>query len=151
VRMIKLTEQREITPQRKTSANCGAVTIVPRLAMIFGWLGAETIMIKNGLYALAAIPRQGSGDEVSGVLILNDGTMLGGDAFVYYTGTYECSAGNWQGKMTSQEHTPTGRPIADRVQHIGFFGTYSEAGARSMQWLSLASTASDTMQRCACW
>ncbi|MEH2546025.1 hypothetical protein V1283_002670 [Bradyrhizobium sp. AZCC 2262] len=45
--------------------------------MIFGWLGAETIMIKNGLYALAAIPRQGSGDEVSGVLILNDGTMLG--------------------------------------------------------------------------
>ncbi|MEH2546026.1 hypothetical protein V1283_002671 [Bradyrhizobium sp. AZCC 2262] len=32
--------------------------------------------------------------------------------------------------MTSQEHTPTGRPIADRVQHIGFFGTYSEAGAK---------------------
>ena len=33
-------------------------------------------------------------------------------------------------KITSQEHTPTGRPMAARVQHIGFLGTYSDAGAK---------------------
>ena len=49
----------------------------------------------------------------------------------FYTGNYECSAvGHWQGKMTSQEHTPTGRPMAARVQHIGFLGTYNDAGAK---------------------
>jgi hypothetical protein len=84
-------------------------------------------MIKNGLYALTATARDG----VGGVLILRDGQMCGGDAYVYYTGNYECSAmGNWQGKMTSQEHTPTGRPMAARVQHIGFLGTYNDAGAK---------------------
>ena len=88
-------------------------------------------MIKNGLYALNATSRDGVSDDVGGVLILRDGEMSGGDAFVFYTGSYECSAiGRWQGKMTSQEHTPTGRPMAARVQHIGFLGTYNDAGAK---------------------
>ena len=86
-------------------------------------------MIKNGLYSLNASSRDGVADEVGGVLILRDGQLHGGDAYVFYTGSYECSAGNWQGKMTSQEHTPTGRPMAARVQHIGFLGTYTDAGA----------------------
>lgn len=87
-------------------------------------------MIKNGLYSLTATSREGADGEVGGVLILHDGKLHGGDSFVYYTGTYECSAGRWQGKMTSQEHTPTTRPMAARVQHIGFFGTYDDAGAK---------------------
>ena len=69
-------------------------------------------------------------EDVGGVLILRGGQLHGGDAYVYYTGSYECSAGNWQGKITSQEHTPTGRPMAARVQHIGFLGTYNDAGAK---------------------
>jgi hypothetical protein len=86
---------------------------------------------QNGLYALSATPRDGSIDDVGGVLILRDGEFRGGDAYVYYTGNYECSAANnWQCKMTSQEHTPTERPMAARVQHIGFFGTYNDAGAK---------------------
>ena len=108
-------------------------------------------MIKNGLYSLNASSRDGVAEKVDGVLILRDGQLHGGDAYVYYTGSYECSAGNGQGKITSQEHTPTGRPMAARVQHIGFLGTYNDAGARSMQWRFLASKAFDTMQRCACW
>jgi hypothetical protein len=88
-------------------------------------------MIKNGLYALNATPRDGVDGEVGGVLILHDGKLLGGDAYVYYTGNYECSAERWQGKMTSQEHTPTTRPIEARVQHIGFLGTYDDAGAKA--------------------
>jgi hypothetical protein len=88
----------------------------------------KTIMIKNGLYALNATSRDGIADEVSGVLILRDGQVHGGDAFVYYTGNYKSSAGKWQGKITSQEHTPTGRPMAARVRHIGFLG--NDAGAK---------------------
>ena len=88
-------------------------------------------MIKNGLYSLNAIALNGTADGVGGVLILRDGQLHGGDAFVFYTGTYECSDGRWQGKITSQEHTPTTRPIVARVQHIGFLGTYDDAGANA--------------------
>ena len=73
-------------------------------------------MIKNGLYSLNATPRDGVADgEVSGVLILRDGNLHGGDAYVFYTGSYECSSGHWQGKITSQEHTPTTRLMAAKV------------------------------------
>ena len=95
-----------------------------------GEAGVKKIMIRNGLYSLTAKSRDGAADDVGGVLILRDGQIHGGDAYVYYTGSYECTAGSWKGKMTSQEHTPTGRPMAARVQHIGFFGTYTDAGAR---------------------
>jgi hypothetical protein len=87
-------------------------------------------MIANGLYSLTATSRDGVDGEVRGVLILRDGQILGGDSYVFYTGTYECSAGKWQGKITSQEHTPTTRPMAVRVQHIGFLGTYNDASAK---------------------
>jgi hypothetical protein len=87
-------------------------------------------MIKNGLYSLHASSRDGVAEDVGGILILRDGEIFGGDAYVYYTGSYECSAGSWKGKMTSHEHTPTGRTMAARVQHIGFFGTYNDAGAK---------------------
>jgi hypothetical protein len=87
-------------------------------------------MIKNGLFALNASSRDGVAEDVGGVLILHDGQLHGGDAYVFYTGRYECSGGNWKGKMTSQEHTPTGRPMAALTQHIGFLGTYNDAGAK---------------------
>jgi hypothetical protein len=92
-------------------------------------VGCGAVMIKNGLYSLNAVRHDGADGAVGGVLILNEGQLCGGDAFVYYVGSYESSAGNWQGKMTSHEHTPTGRPIAARTQHIGFYGKYSDAGA----------------------
>ena len=107
-------------------------------------------MIMNGLYSLNATSRDGVDGDVGGVLILRDGQLHGGDAYVYYTGSYECSAGNWQGKMTSQEHTPTTRPMTAKFQHIGFFGTTTMPEPRSMRWPSWASTVFDTMQRCAC-
>jgi len=35
------------------------------------------------------------------------------------------------GEMISQEHTSTTRPLAERVQRIGFNGTYDDAGAEA--------------------
>jgi hypothetical protein len=72
-------------------------------------------MIKNGLYSLTATSRGGVDGEVGGVLVLHDGDLYGGDSYVYYTGSYECSDGKWQGKMTSQEHTPTTRPTGSSI------------------------------------
>ena len=88
-------------------------------------------MIKNGLYSLAAVAVDGVDVEVGGVLILQDGKLHGGNSYVYYTGTYECSDGKWKGDMTSQEHTPTTRPMEERVQRIQFSGTYNDAGAEA--------------------
>jgi hypothetical protein len=48
---------------------------------------------------------------------------------VYYVGTYNCSDGKWTGEIVSREHTPTTRPIAERVQSIEFSGTYNDGGA----------------------
>ena len=68
---------------------------------------------------------------MGGILILRDGKLHGGNSYVFYTGIYECSDGKWKGEMFSQEHTPTTRPIAERVQHIEFSGTYNDAGAEA--------------------
>jgi hypothetical protein len=86
-------------------------------------------MIKNGIYSLTALAIDGAGVDAGGVLILHDGKIYGGDSFVYYVGTYNCSDGKWTGEIVSQEHTPTTRPIAERVQSIKFSGTYNNDGA----------------------
>jgi hypothetical protein len=83
-------------------------------------------MLKNGLYSLIALAIDGADIEVGGVLILRDGKVYGGDSFVFYTGTFEDLGGRWRGELTSNEHTPTNRPIEERVQHIEFSGTYDD-------------------------
>jgi hypothetical protein len=103
----------------------------PKSAKLMACLRAGTIMIRNGIYSLAAVSIDGVDVEVGGVLILRDGAILGGDSYVFYIGTYECSDGKWIGEMLSQEHTPTTRPAAERVQRIGFSGTYDDAGAEA--------------------
>jgi hypothetical protein len=86
-------------------------------------------MIKNGIYALTALATNGAGVDAGGVLILHDGQIHGGDSYVYYIGTYRCFDGKWEGEMLSKEHTPTNRPIAERVQSIEFSGSYNDDGA----------------------
>jgi O-acetylhomoserine/O-acetylserine sulfhydrylase-like pyridoxal-dependent enzyme len=88
-------------------------------------------VITNGIYALTALAIDGADVDVGGVLILHDGKIYGGDSYVFYEGTYECFNGKWQGAMTSREHTPTTRPVEERVQHISFSGEYTAAGAEA--------------------
>lgn len=88
-------------------------------------------MIKNGIYAFTALAIDGAGVDAGGVLILHDGRIHGGDSFVYYVGTYNGSDGKWSGEIVSREHTPTTRPIAERVQSIEFSGTYNDDGAEA--------------------
>jgi hypothetical protein len=88
-------------------------------------------MIKNGIYSLTATVLDGADVEVGGVLILHNGKIHGGDSFIYYWGTYDAEGGKWKGEMISREHTPTTRPVEERVQQIVFRGNYNDAGAKA--------------------
>jgi len=44
--------------------------------------------------------------RLTGRKLLNNGRILGGDAFFYYIGTYTSSNGRWKGQIVNQEHTP---------------------------------------------
>jgi hypothetical protein len=89
--------------------------------------------IRNGLYSLNIRMLDGINSSNTGVMVLHDGTIRGGDAFFDYVGAYSSANGRWKGELINHEHTPTRgeRPVLggrDEVG-IGFSGTYDESGA----------------------
>ncbi len=88
--------------------------------------------ITNGLYSIHIRMLDGIEGGLTGVMLLNEGRILGGDAFFYYVGTYSSEHGRWKGQILNQEHTPSFRenPIfGGREVGIGFSGKCSENGA----------------------
>jgi len=86
-----------------------------------GW--AE--IMKNGLYSVHVKTLDGHFGKGSGVLVFRDGTLLGGDAFLYYTGSYTTDGTTLKGELLVDQHTQPrdvaplfgGRPVS-----IGFSG-----------------------------
>ena len=69
---------------------------------------------------------------LTGVMLLNNGRILGGDAFFYYLGTYTSEQGRWKGQILNQEHTSAIGEDAIFGGHevgIGFAGTCDAEGA----------------------
>jgi hypothetical protein len=69
---------------------------------------------------------------LTGVMLLNDGRILGGDASFYYLGSYTSEKGRWKGQILNQEHTPAkgDNPVfGGHEVGIGFSGTCDEGGA----------------------
>jgi hypothetical protein len=62
--------------------------------------------IVNGLYSIHIRALDGVDAGLSGVMLLMNGRILGGDAFFYYLGSYSSSGGRWKGEILNQEHTP---------------------------------------------
>jgi hypothetical protein len=88
--------------------------------------------IVNGLYSIHLRALDGVDGGLSGVMLLLDGRILGGDAFFYYLGSYSSVDGRWKGEILNQEHTPAVGEIPVFGGHeigIGFSGTCHEAGA----------------------
>lgn len=86
----------------------------------------------NGLYSIHLRVLDGIDGGLTGVMLLNDGRILGGDAFFYYLGSYTSENGRWKGQIVNQEHTPAKgqNPIfGGREVGIGFSGTCNEEGA----------------------
>jgi hypothetical protein len=86
----------------------------------------------NGLYSIHLQMLDGVDGSLTGVMLLNNGRILGGDAFFYYLGSYTSENGRWKGQIVNQEHTPAKgqNPIfGGREVGIGFSGTCTEDGA----------------------
>ena len=62
--------------------------------------------VVDGLYSVHIRLLDGVPGGLTGVMLLNNGRILGGDAFFYYIGTYTSSNGRWKGQIVNQEHTP---------------------------------------------
>jgi hypothetical protein len=89
-----------------------------------GAIGAGSIA--NGLYGISLRALDGVEAALSGVMLLIDGRILGGDAFFYYLGSYSSADGRWKGEMLNQEHTPAKgeNPVFGGYEvGIGFSGT----------------------------
>ena len=94
------------------------------------WTGKDGI--KNGLYSLHTRMLDGIDGGNTGVIVLHDGKLRGGDAFFGYMGAYTSANGRWKGELINKEHTPSqgARPVfAGYEVGIGFSGSYTDDGA----------------------
>jgi hypothetical protein len=86
----------------------------------------------NGLYSIHIRTLDGIEGGLTGVMLLIDGRILGGDAFFYYLGSYTSENGRWKGEIVNQEHTPAKgeNPVfGGHEVGIGFSGTCDQYGA----------------------
>src|SRR6202022_505948 len=88
--------------------------------------------VVNGLYSIHLRALDGVHGGLTGVMLLNDGRILGGDASFYYLGTYTSENGRWKGQILNQEHPPAmgEKPVfGGHDVGIGFSGTCDDQGA----------------------
>ena len=87
--------------------------------------------MRNGLYSIHIQMGDGVKGRASGVIMLRDGQLLGGDPYFWSIGTYTFKQGTWKGELVTNQHTPyrdpTVRPVfAGREVATGFSGTYQD-------------------------
>jgi hypothetical protein len=88
--------------------------------------------IVSGLYSINIRMLDGLAGGHTGVMLLHDGRILGGDAFFYYLGAYSSANGRWKGEFVNQEHTPAKgeHPLFGGYEvGIGFSGRCEANGA----------------------
>jgi hypothetical protein len=88
--------------------------------------------VKNGLYSTSIEIRDGKRGHATGVIVLCDGRILGGDTYFYYTGSYSFKNGMWRGELTTRQHTEAvgvNLAFGGREVTCGFTGHYSDDGA----------------------
>jgi hypothetical protein len=88
--------------------------------------------IRNGLYTITVEMRDGKKGRATGVLVLCDRRIMGGDSYFYYTGSYTFRSGKWRGELITRQHTEAmGKNLAfaGREVSCGFTGTYADGRA----------------------
>src|SRR5437763_16501142 len=89
--------------------------------------------MKNGLYSIHVTLQDGRVGKGSGVIMFRDGKILGGDAYLFYTGTYTVKDDTFKGKVLVQRHTSSPDPNhlfgGPSPVGIGVSGTF--VGARA--------------------
>jgi hypothetical protein len=69
--------------------------------------------------------------RASGIIVLRDGTILGGDPYFWSVGSYTVKEGSWKGDLVTNQHTPyhetDARPVfGGREVTTGFSGTFED-------------------------
>jgi hypothetical protein len=88
--------------------------------------------MRNGLYSIHVRLGDGRPEKGSGVVVMRDGTMRGGDSFLFYLGTYSVDGESLKGEVVINQHTPsTGQfPLfGGQEVGIGFSGRHGAGRA----------------------
>ena len=86
----------------------------------------------NGLYSIVTEMIDGGHGHASGVIVLLDGRIVGGNSHFYYTGSYTADRGKWRGELTTRQHTKSAGVLplfGGREVTTGFSGTYTADSA----------------------
>jgi hypothetical protein len=86
--------------------------------------------MKNGLYSIHVSLQDGRSGKGSGVIMFRDGQIHGGDAYLFYTGTYTVKDDTFKGEVLVQRHTssPDANPLfgGPNPVGIGVSGTFTD-------------------------
>jgi hypothetical protein len=97
--------------------------------------------MKNGLYSIHVSLLDGNTGKGSGVIVFRDGTIRGGDAYLYYTGSYKVQNDTFKGEVIVNRHTPNRGEVnplfGDRQVSIGVTGKATANGAAEMEGTAL--------------
>jgi hypothetical protein len=63
--------------------------------------------MQNGLYSIHVDLLDGRSGKGSGVVLFRDGKILGGDAYLFYVGSYVSTGDSFKGEVTVTQHTPS--------------------------------------------
>jgi len=89
--------------------------------------------MKNGLYSIHVSLQDGRSGKGSGVIMFRDGRILGGDAYLFYTGSYTAKGDTFKGEVLVQRHTssPDANPLfgGPAPVGIGVTGTFTDTAA----------------------
>jgi hypothetical protein len=89
--------------------------------------------MKNGLYSIHVTLLDGRTGNGSGVIMFRDGQILGGDAYLFYTGSYTVKGDTFKGEVLVQRHTssPDASPLfgGPAPVGIGVSGTFTDTRA----------------------
>jgi hypothetical protein len=88
--------------------------------------------LRNGLYTIETEMTEGGRGRATGVVVLIDGKIAGGDSHFFYSGSYSAKNGKWRGEITSYQHAKSAGVLplfGGREVGCGFAGSYSADGA----------------------
>jgi hypothetical protein len=92
--------------------------------------GRQRDVMKNGLYSIHVTLLDGRVGKGSGVVVFRDGKVVGGDAYLFYTGTYTVKGDTFKGEVLVQRHTssPDANPLfgGSSPVGIGVSGTFTD-------------------------
>ena len=93
---------------------------------------ADGESVQDGLYTLGIEMTGLKQGRATGIVVLRDGVIMGGDSFFYYTGSYSFSRGKWRGEMIVHQHTDApglNLVFGGREVTCGFTGSYAGGSA----------------------